>query len=100
MMAKLKPLKLHETIGTSTLWTDELWDKVLTYVLANTATPDALTMIEVLETDNIRLSGFAQKTDYLREFHKYPPTVLLGAFDLMRWRKEQARVTANRARIF
>jgi hypothetical protein len=31
--------------------------------------------------------NYPHKIDFLREFRDYPPTVLLGAFDLMRQRK-------------
>lgn len=95
-MAKLNPLKLHTIIGTSTEWTDGLWDDALRYLLENTSTVDALAMTETLPT----LLAFPHKIDYLREFHNYPPTLLLGAFDLMRARKSDASANATRPGLF
>jgi hypothetical protein len=85
-MANLKPLKLHSIISSSTVWTDELWDEVLTYLLERANTFDALAMAQVLYGDHI--PNYPHKVDFLREFRQYPPTVLLGAFDYMRAMKE------------
>ena len=84
-MVNLKPLKLHDIIGTATAWTDELWDRALTYLLDHTSTFDALAMAEVISSGPV--PNYPYKIDFLREFRSYPPTVLLGAFDLMRVRK-------------
>jgi hypothetical protein len=81
----LKPRKLHGIIGTSTIWTDGLWHESLTYLLGNAGTLDALVMVEVLPL--YRPSDTRYKIDYLREFRAYSPTLLLGAFDLMRYLK-------------
>ncbi|TWP45973.1 hypothetical protein FKR81_37770 [Lentzea tibetensis] len=84
-MTKLKPLKLHEIIGTSTEWTDELWDEALRYLLERTGTFQVLFMVQVLPNYEA-LPDYLHKFDFLREFRNYPPTLLLGAFDLMRAR--------------
>jgi hypothetical protein len=95
-MAKLHPLKLHTIIGTSTEWTDELWDDALHYLLENTSTLDVLAMTETLPT----LLAFSHKIDYLREFHNYPPTLVLGAFDLMRALKSGRHTNAQPSGLF
>lgn len=82
-MTNLKPLKLHDIIRTATVWTDEMWDKSLTYLLGYTSTLDALAMAETLYRD--QAPNYLHKIDFLREFRRYPPTTLLGAFDLMRF---------------
>jgi hypothetical protein len=92
-MPNLKPLKLHTIIGSNTVWTDELWNAALTYLLERTGTFDALAMTETLYDDYAR--EYPHKIDYLREFRSYPPTVLLGAFDLMRFNKG-TRASADR----
>lgn len=84
-MAELKPIKLHNIIGSTTVWTDDLWDEALNYLLENTGTLDALAMAETLFGDD--RPNYLHKIDYLREFRAYPPTVLLGAFDFMRHHK-------------
>jgi hypothetical protein len=91
-MPDLKPLKLHTIIGSNTVWTDELWNAALTYLLERIGTHDALAMTESFYGDHA--PGYPHKIDYLREFRSYPPTVLLGAFDLMRFNKE-ARASAD-----
>lgn len=85
-MTNLKPLKLHTIISTATVWTDELWDEALSYLLERVGTLDVLMMVAVLPDDALPHSS--RKVDYLRVFHRYPPTLLLGAFDLMRLKKE------------
>jgi hypothetical protein len=85
-MANLKPLKLHTILGTSTVWTDELWDEALTYLLEWANTFDALAMAQVLH--GTYPPNYPHKIDFLREFRAYPPTVLLGAFDLTRARMD------------
>jgi hypothetical protein len=80
----LKPLKLHELIAGATVWTDELWSEVSTYLLERVGTMDAISMAEQLHSDGTELPDYPHKIDFLREFHDYPPTVLLGSFDLMR----------------
>lgn len=85
-MANLKSLKLHQLIGTSTVWTDELWDEALTYLLDRVGTLDVLTMVDVLPESALPHSPY--KVDYLRVFRRYPPTLLLGAFDYLRAVKE------------
>lgn len=80
----LKPVKLHELIGGQTTWTDEMWDAALEYMLERIGTMQAIFMAEQLHHDGTRLPNYPHKIDYLREFRDYPPTVLLGAFDLMR----------------
>ncbi|MFD9889721.1 hypothetical protein ACFWY9_10285 [Amycolatopsis sp. NPDC059027] len=86
-MSNLNPVKLHTIIGTSTAWTDELWEEALDYLLANTATPDAILMSIALSVG--APPDYPHKIDYLREFRKFPPTLLLGAFDLMRFIKHE-----------
>lgn len=79
----LKPVKLHDLLGASPTWTDELWDASLTYLLDRVGTVDAILMVQVLPGR----SGAPQhlfKIDYIREFRQYPPTLLLGAFDAVR----------------
>lgn len=80
----LKPLKLHDLIGGQTTWTDELWKEALAYLLERIGTMQAIYMTEQLHHDGTRLPNYPHKIDYLREFRDYPPTVLLGVFDLMR----------------
>lgn len=94
-MTKLKPARLHEILGTSTVWTDELWDQALTYLLSSVETLGALEMVKAL--DGVQpLTNSIHKIDYLRQFRTYPPTVLLGAFDLMRWlNQRQVEGSAN-----
>jgi hypothetical protein len=87
-MQKLNQVKLHELIGTQTLWTDELWNDALDYLVENTATPDAIVMADILLGDE--QAPHLYKIDYLRDFRGFPPTVLLGVFDLMRYRKAVA----------
>lgn len=81
----LKPLRLHELIGSHAAWTDELWDATLQYLLERVGTDDAIRMGSLLErlTDHTE-SHSPHKIDYLRRFSGYPPTVLLGIFDLVR----------------
>lgn len=86
-MSKLNSVKLHSIIGTSTVWTDEAWNNALTYLLENTSTIDAIAMTRGLGPEP---PGHTHKIDYLREFRSYPPTVLLGAFDMMRAEKVRA----------
>lgn len=86
-MTNLKPLKLHTILGTSTVWTDELWDEALSYLLDRVGTLDVLTMAEVLPDSAVPHSP--HKIDYLRVFRLYPPTLLLGAFDYMRAVKKE-----------
>jgi hypothetical protein len=52
-MTQLKPLKIHSIIGTSTVWTDELWDEALTYLLERTGTLQVLAMCQVLHDDEL-----------------------------------------------
>ena len=85
-MSNLKPLKLHSLLGASTVWTDELWDEALRYLLDRVGTVDVLIMVCVLPDDVLPHSP--HKVDYLRVFRQYPPTFLLGAFDYMRAAKE------------
>lgn len=95
-MRQLNPVKLHELIASATLWTDELWNAALAYVLENTATPDAIVMARMVLGSE--LSQHMYKIDYLREFRGWPPTVLPGAFDLMRhqkWVRADARRTGR-----
>jgi len=84
-MSDVKPLKLHAIIGTSTVWTDELWDDALTYLLERISTVDTLMMARTLHGEHV--PNYPHKVDFLREFRKYPPTVLLGIFDLVRWKR-------------
>ena len=84
-MSTLKPLKLHNLIAGSTAWSDELWDRALAYLLERTSTPDALVMAEVIGSHE--RPWLVHKIDHLREFRDFPPTVLLGAFDWMRYQK-------------
>lgn len=83
-MAELKPLKLHALIGGHTTWTDELWNETLTYLLEHVGTMQAILMAEQLHRDGSTPPNYPHKIDYLREFRDYPPTILLGVFDLMR----------------
>jgi hypothetical protein len=84
-MSNLKPLKLHEIIGTSTVWTDELWDEALAYLLQRVGTREAVKMALFLLLPNGKnLPDYPHKIDFLREFRKYPPTLLLGIFDVVR----------------
>lgn len=83
----LKPLKIHELLGGQTAWTDELWDQALSYLLERVGTMEAIFMAEQLHHDDTRLPDYPHKIDFLREFREYPPTVLLGVFDLVRVRK-------------
>lgn len=82
-MAKLNPVKLHAIIGASTEWTDELWDEALDYLLGHVGTTET-TLMAALLPRNEPLSSFPRRVNLLYEFHKYPPTVLLGVFDCMR----------------
>ncbi len=86
-MADLKPLKLHAIVGTATVWTDELWSEALTYLLERVGTIEAIFMAQQLHSDGSRLPDYPHKVDFLREFRGYPPTVLLGVFDLARVRR-------------
>ncbi len=85
----LKPLKIHQLIGERIIWTDELWDEALEYLLGRVGTVDAMDMsvvlhsINGLDRDTVRSP---HKVDYLRQFRDYPPTLLLGIFDLVRSR--------------
>jgi hypothetical protein len=83
----LKPLRLHELIGGATVWTDELWDMAMGYLLERVGTMQAIFLAEQLHHDGTRVPDYPHKVDFLREFRQYPPTVLLGAFDFMRVRK-------------
>lgn len=87
-MANLKPVRLHSIIGTATTWTDERWDEALTYLLGHTSTLDALAIVQTLYHD--KAPNHFHKIDLLREFRNYPPTTLLGAFDLMRFGEQAA----------
>lgn len=80
-----KPLKLHAIIGGSTIWTDNLWEEVLAYLLERVDTMEAIFMAEQLYHDGTDVPNYAHKADFLQEFRDYPPP-LLGAFDLMRLR--------------
>lgn len=84
-MAILKPLKIHDLIAGSTVWSDELWDRALTYLLERTSTPEALVMAECIRSPE--RPWLVRKIDHLRDFRDVPPTVLLGAFDWMRYHK-------------
>jgi hypothetical protein len=95
-MRHLNQVKLHELIGSATVWTDDLWDDALDYLVENTATPDAIVMAEIVLGDE--QAPHLYKVDYLRDFRGFPPTVLLGAFDLMRYRKAASAELAARAR--
>jgi hypothetical protein len=86
-MTSLKPLKLHRIIGPTTAWTDDLWNEALAYLLERVGTTQSIFMAEQLHHDDTRLPDYPHKIDFLREFRDYPPTVLLGSFDLMRQRK-------------
>ncbi len=81
-METLKPVKIHAIIGTSTVWSDELWGQALSYLRESTGTFDVLAMAETLYGDN--LPNYPHKIDFLREFRDFPPTTSLGAFDRMR----------------
>lgn len=82
----LKPLRLHELIGDHAEWTDELWDETLKYLLERVGTVEAIQMYAVLSgaagLEDMITSPY--KVDYLRRFRYYPPTLLLGSFDLVR----------------
>lgn len=78
----LKPLKLHELLAMQTIWTDELWEQSLDYLLARVGTDQAIRMAQFILDDN--LPNSIHKIDYLREFRVFPPSVLLAAFDLTR----------------
>lgn len=82
-MPHLKPLKLHGMISMSPEWTDELWDEALTSLLERAGTMQAIVMVEVLPNSDA-FRAYPHKVDLLREFHRYPPTVLLEVFDLVR----------------
>ncbi len=85
----LKPLKIHELIGNQAAWTDELWDEALKYLLERLGTADSVDMAYALaEITNSRAPHSYHKIDYLRTFRAYPPSVLLGMFDLARRRRE------------
>lgn len=84
-MARIKPLKLHDLIAGSTVWSEELWASALGYLLERTSTLDALVMAEVIGIHE--RPWLVHKIDYLRDFRDFPPTVLLGAFDWMRYQK-------------
>ncbi len=87
-MEKLRPIELHKLIGRACEWTDELWDEALDYVLDNTATPaEARMMAVTILGKRIRSyphKRYKEKIDFLCEFRDYPPTMFLGAFDLLR----------------
>lgn len=85
-MRNLKSVKLHSLIAGTTVWTEELWEGALAYLLENTATPDAQVMAEMLDSPVSEYSVY--KIDYLRQFRQLPPTVVLGAFDWMRFLKD------------
>jgi hypothetical protein len=85
---KLKPVKLHELLGGRTLWTDELWEAAEAYVSQSVSTPQAQRMYECIYSDNAKAVDYLPKSSLLGEFHYWPPTLLLGAFDLMRTHKE------------
>jgi len=85
----LKPLKLHELIGHQAAWTDELWDEALKYLLERLGTADSVDMaLALAEITNSRVPHSYHKIDYLRTFRAYPPSVLLGMFDLSRRRRD------------
>jgi hypothetical protein len=91
----LKPLKLHHIIGTSTAWTDELWNEALDYLLTHVGTLQALTMYSTIDRAGEDTVVSLHKVDFLREFRRYPPTTLLGAFDLMRTLRQRTNSTTS-----
>jgi hypothetical protein len=95
----LKPLKIHALIGQQAAWTDELWDEALTYLLERLGTADAVDMALALAAiTNVHVPQSYHKIDYLRIFRDYPPSILLGMFDLTRRRRENRAVQGNRLR--
>lgn len=84
-MDDLKPLKLHDLLAGTMVWSDELWASALVYLLERTSTPDVLVMAEVIGIQE--RPWLVHKIDYLRGLRDVAPTVLLGAFDWMRYQK-------------
>jgi hypothetical protein len=78
----IKPLKIHELLAMQTMWTDDLWDQSLEYLLKKVGTTEAIWMARFILDDNLPESIY--KIEYLREFRAYPPSVVLAAFDLVR----------------
>lgn len=68
-MSQLKPLKLHQILGTSTEWTDELWGEALTYLLERIGTTQAIWMVQV-PPNSEEFRNYPHKVDLLREFRK------------------------------
>ena len=89
----LKPLKLHELLAGQTIWTDDLWNETFKYLTAHVVAIEAMDMTKMLNgTVSYRPSEYfssrnLRKLDHLNHFHKFPPTILLGIYDMMRRRR-------------
>lgn len=73
---------LHKLIAGEVRWTDSLWPKAFSY-LDEVVTEEGSESLEAVLLGSP--SAYSTREDRLKEFRRYPPTVLLGAFDLLRW---------------
>ncbi len=82
---------LHGLIGGRVRWTEPLWRQAFEYLHEN------LTVEGSAELERLLLGSASRRStvdDRFREFRRYPPTVLLGIYDALRW---QDRVRARAA---
>lgn len=92
-MSKIDPVKLHELIGAKTEWTDQLWKRALRLAVADTTLDEAIAMAEFV--GGSRVPYYTTSAQYLGEYHDYPPTTLLGAYDMLRRHRLAAKHIAE-----
>ncbi len=87
----IRPLKIHKLLAMQTEWTEDLWDETVAYLLSNISTADAILMVaSILDIDiyfDFKSSDPPKpesRVEYIEMFRAYPPSVLLGGFDVVR----------------
>lgn len=78
-------------LGGSSEWTDELWDEAIAFLSHSLSLPQAVELemrLHVLRTSERSIAARGTfsyvKRDRLDGFREYPPTILLGIYDLSR----------------
>lgn len=85
MTAYSKPLRLHELLGRTPEWTDQLWDDARLYLADRLSLEQSIILVELFDPElaaSLPLS--LHKETFLAPFRKVPPTLLLGVFDMAR----------------
>ena len=82
-MTYIEATPLHELLAGKMRWTDALWAVAIAIV------DQYLTDEGKIELESVFLGprpAWAPAKSQLEDFRQYPPTMLLAAFDMVRWR--------------